>query len=84
VLYIGVTNDLQGRLWFHRNENLKSFVRRYRCDRLVYWESFSTAADAIEREKQLKRWRREKKNQLVQRLNPMWNDLRQQLFGPEP
>jgi putative endonuclease len=82
VLYIGVTNDLQGRLWFRRNANPKSFVNRYRCDRLAYWESFSTAGEAIDREKQLKRWRREKKNQLVQTLNPSWKDLREELFGP--
>ena len=81
VLYTGVTNDLEGRLWFHRNENPKSFVRRYRCDRLVYLESHSTAPDAIEREKQIKGWRREKKNDLVRTLNPSWKDLRQELFG---
>jgi putative endonuclease len=81
VLYTGVTNDLEARLWFHRNENPKSFVRRYRCDRLVYYESFRTASDAITREKEIKGWRREKKNDLVQTLNPAWNDLRQDLFG---
>jgi putative endonuclease len=81
VLYTGVTNDLEQRLWFHRNENPKSFVRRYRCDRLVYYESFSSAGDAITREKQIKGWRREKKNDLVRRLNPKWRDLREELFG---
>jgi putative endonuclease len=84
VLYTGVTNDLEGRLWFHRNENPKSFVRRYRCDRLVYWESYNTAPDAIDREKQIKGWRREKKNELVRTLNPLWRDLRPELFGREP
>jgi putative endonuclease len=54
VLYTGVTNDLEQRLWFHRNTNPKSFVRRYWCDRLVYFESFNSAADAITREKKSK------------------------------
>jgi putative endonuclease len=81
VLYTGVTNELEARLWFHRNENPKSFVRRYRCDRLVYYESFRTAADAIAREKEIKGWRREKKNDLVRTLNPAWRDLRQELFS---
>jgi putative endonuclease len=80
VLYTGVTNDLEARLWFHRNENPKSFVRRYRCDRLVYYESFSTAGDAIAREKEIKGWRREKKNDLVRTLNPSWKDLAAELF----
>ena len=80
VLYTGVTNDLEGRLWFHGNANPKSFVRRYRCDRLVYY-AFSSASDAITREKQIKGWRREKKNDLVRTLNPTWRDLREELFG---
>ena len=82
VLYTGVTSDLEGRLWFHQNANRRSFVSRYRCDRLVYWESFNTAGDAIAREKEIKGWRREKKNDLVRTLNPAWRDLRQELFGP--
>ena len=81
VLYTGVTNDLEGRLWFHRNANRKSFVSRYRCDRLVYYESFNRAPDAIDREKAIKGWRREKKNDLVRTLNPSWRDVRQELFG---
>ena len=80
VLYTGVTNSLESRLWFHANANPGSFVNRYRCDRLVYYESFNTASDAITREKQIKGWRREKKNDLVQTLNPLWKDLRVELF----
>ena len=83
VLYTGVTNSLERRLWFHANENPKSFVNRYRCDRLVYYESFNTARDAISREKEIKGWRREKKNDLVRTLNPSWKDLRHDLFGSQ-
>jgi putative endonuclease len=81
VLYIGITNNLQARLWFHANAAGKSFTKRYRLDRLVYYESFDNPDDAIAREKELKRWRRERKNDLVETLNPKWNDLRSQLFG---
>ena len=80
VLYTGVTNSLERRLWFHANANPGSFVKRYRCDRLVYYESFNTAGDAISREKQIKGWRREKKNDLVRTLNPFWKDLGVELF----
>ena len=80
VLYTGVTNSLERRLWFHANAKPGSFAKRYRCDRLVYYESFNTARDAIAREKEIKGWRREKKNDLVRTLNPSWKDLRAELF----
>ena len=80
VLYTGVTNSLERRLWFHANAKAASFVRRYRCDRLVYYESFERAGDAISREKEIKGWRREKKNDLVRTLNPRWKDLGVELF----
>jgi len=83
VLYTGVTNSLESRLWFHANANPKSFVNRYRCDRLVYYECFNTAADAIAREKEIKGWCREKKNDLVRTLNPSWKDLRQEILGTQ-
>ena len=81
VLYTGVTNSLERRIWFHANANPKSFVKRYRCDRLVYYESFNTARDAIAHEKEIKGWRREKKNDLVRTLNPSWRNLRQEILG---
>jgi putative endonuclease len=80
VLYTGVTNSLERRLWFHGNAAPGSFVRRYRCNRLVYYEQFNEAGDAISREKQIKGWRREKKNDLVRTLNPFWRDLGAELF----
>ena len=81
VLYTGVTNSLERRVWFHRNNAVKSFTKIYKVDLLVYYEAFENAADAISREKQIKGWRRDKKNQLVQTLNPKWKDLGLEMFG---
>ncbi len=68
VLYTGVTNSLERRLWFHRTVSPRSFTKKYRVDRLVYYETFRNPRDAISREKEIKGWRREKKNDLVRRL----------------
>jgi putative endonuclease len=81
VLYTGVTNSLERRLWFHDNTAKQSFTKRYNVDRLVYFEKFDRARDAISREKEIKGWRREKKNDLVRKLNPKWEDLSEKLFG---
>jgi putative endonuclease len=81
VLYTGVTNSLERRIWFHRNNPVKSFTKTYKVDRLVYYEAFNAALDAIGREKEIKGWRREKKNQLVETLNLQWKDLGLELFG---
>ncbi len=81
VLYTGVTNSIESRLWFHATASAKSFTKRYKVDRLVYYEEFDNPEDAIAREKEIKAWRREKKNALVGTLNPQWNDLRETLFG---
>ena len=80
VLYTGVTNSLEVRIWFHANAGTKSFTKRYKIDRLVYYEEYDNPSDAIAREKEIKAWRREKKNQLVETLNPNWDDLRSQLY----
>ena len=74
ALYIGVTTDLGRRLEEHRL-GLSIHTARYNIIRLVYIESLNTAPDAIEREKQLKRWRREKKIALIESANPEWLDL---------
>ena len=81
VLYTGVTNSLERRVWFHRNNTIKSFTKTYKVDRLVYYEQSDDVRDAIDREKEIKGWRREKKNQLVQTMNPKWNDVGLELFG---
>ena len=81
VLYTGITNSLERRIWFHRNKSNKSFTKRYNVDRLVYYEQFNEARNAITREKEIKGWRREKKIHLVQTLNPLWKDLGLEMFG---
>jgi putative endonuclease len=75
VLYTGVTNDLTRRVWEHKNHVVNAFTAKYKLDRLVYYEQFSDAISAITREKAIKAWRREKKNDLVRKLNPKWEDL---------
>ena len=74
VMYIGVTNDLQRRLYEHKAELIDGFTKRYHLHKLVYAEEFSKVNDAIAREKQLKRWTRAKKNWLVETKNPHWDD----------
>ena len=75
ALYIGMTNNLRKRVWQHRIHAFEAFTDDYNCTRLVYWESFDDVANAIDREKQLKRWRREKKLWLIERKNPSSKDL---------
>jgi len=62
VLYIGMTNNLERRIFEHKNDLIDGFTRRYKCHRLVYYESFDDVKKAIDREKQLKRWSREKRS----------------------
>jgi putative endonuclease len=75
VLYVGTTNDLRRRLREHREGEPGSFTSRYNVADLVYFERFDTSTAAIEREKQLKRWRRAKKEALVESQNPDWETL---------
>ena len=75
VLYTGVTNDLERRIVEHRTPDERSFTTRYNCHKLVYFEEFSSIVEAISREKQIKSWNRERKNLLVDRVNPNWIDL---------
>ena len=75
AMYIGVTNSLERRLWEHRNGLGSEFAKKYRITRLVYAEECDSPGDAIAREKQLKGWRRERKNELVKPINPEWRDL---------
>ncbi|ADY51832.1 Excinuclease ABC C subunit domain protein [Pseudopedobacter saltans DSM 12145] len=76
VLYIGVTSDLKGRIWEHMNSNNRqSFTFRYNVLYLVYYEFLDSISQAIDREKQLKRWSREKKEDLINKMNPTWGFL---------
>ena len=74
VMYIGVTNNLQRRLYEHKNKLVDGFTQRYNVHKLVYFEQYSEINDALAREKQLKRWARAKKNLLVKSKNPNWED----------
>ena len=75
TLYVGVTSDLLGRMWQHRNNALPGFTCKYAVHRLVYFEMFGAMIPAIEREKQLKRWHRPWKINLINEANPGWSDL---------
>ncbi|MBQ7977544.1 MAG: GIY-YIG nuclease family protein [Clostridia bacterium] len=75
VLYIGVTNDIVRRVYEHKNGFVDGFTKRYNLCKLVYYEEYNDVNDALAREKQLKGWKREKKNLLVERLNPNWQDF---------
>ena len=75
VLYVGVTNDLQRRLYEHKHEQATGFTKRYHVHKLVYFEKYSDIYRALEREKQLKGWTREKKENLIESQNPHWNDF---------
>ncbi len=72
---MGITNDLWRRLFEHKNKLLKGFTEKYNIYKLVYCESTSDIESAIGREKEIKKWRREKKNRLVETTNPDWKDL---------
>ena len=75
VLYIGVTNDLIRRIAEHKGETIPGFTATYHVHKLVYCEACNDVYAAISREKQLKGWRREKKNRLITESNPFWKDL---------
>ena len=75
VMYIGVTSNLERRLYEHKNKLVEGFTNKYNVDKLVYFETTNDVLAAIEREKQIKKWRREKKNQLAVGMNPEWKDL---------
>jgi putative endonuclease len=79
VLYIGVTNDIVRRVAEHKANINKGFTYKYNCDKLVYYEIFNLMTDAIAREKQLKNWKREWKNELITGFNPEWKDLSEQI-----
>lgn len=75
VLYTGVTNDLCRRVWEHKTKQLRGFTKKYNVTRLVFFEEFERADDAIAREKEIKGWLRKKKIALIERRNGTWKDL---------
>ena len=81
VVYIGFTNNLKERLYYHQNPepHSKHFSTKYKCFHLVYYEHFSEAETAIDREKQLKGWLRNKKEELISSFNPEWKFLNSEI-----
>jgi len=80
AIYIGVTSDLVKRIYQHKNDIIKGHTSKYNIKQLVFFEVYDNAESAIEREKRLKAWTRAKKNDLISRDNPLWNDLYSTLF----
>jgi putative endonuclease len=79
TLYIGVTSGLKGRVWQHKNDLADGFTKKYRIHRLVYFELHGDMYSAITREKQLKKWNRAWKIALIEKTNPEWRDLYDEL-----
>jgi putative endonuclease len=75
TLYIGMTSNLQKRAWEHKNNLIEGFTKRYGIHRLVYYELHQDMMSAITREKQMKKWNRAWKVELIEQLNPEWKDL---------
>jgi len=83
TIYIGVTNNIQQRLaqhYFDSQNAKKSFAGNYNCIYLIYHEGFENPKDAINREKEIKKWRREKKDKLISEFNPKWETLNNQVI----
>ena len=75
TLYVGVTNDLKRRLFEHKNKMLPGFTEKYNVDKLVYFEKVTDVKSAIQREKNLKKWKRIWKDELIKKFNPTYKDL---------
>ena len=75
VMYVGVTNNLERRIYEHKHKLVEGFSAKYNVNKLVYFEETPDVNTALAREKEIKKWRREKKNALVQNSNPTWQDL---------
>ena len=84
TLYVGVTSDIKRRVYEHRQHLIPGFTDKYNVDRLLYVDRIGDAVSAINQEKQIKRWRREKKVMLIDSLNPEWNDLSQDWYDWTP
>jgi putative endonuclease len=75
TLYTGVTSDLAGRIWQHKNKIIEGFTAKYDVNMLVYFEIHELAESAVRRERQIKKWRRGWKLRLIEEANPEWRDL---------
>lgn len=75
TLYIGYTNNLERRVFEHKNKVNESFTKRYKVDKLVYYEEHQYVTNAFKRERQMKSWKRQWKIELIESMNPSWTDL---------
>lgn len=75
VLYTGITNNLERRVYEHKNKIFKGFTSKYNINKLLYFDYTEDVISAISREKQIKGWSRQKKNELIESTNPQWKDL---------
>jgi len=80
TLYIGVTDNLERRVYEHKNKLIEGFTKKYNITKLVYYEMTNDVLSAIEREKQIKGWLRRKKIALIEAVNPKWADLSEEGF----
>ncbi len=81
TLYTGVTNDIERRVFEHKNHVVPGFTAKYRIGRLLYFEEYDSAAYAIAREKEIKGWRRSRKIALIESMNKQWRDLAADWFA---
>jgi putative endonuclease len=88
VLYTGLSNSLERRVWQHKKGAVPGFTKKYNCNRLVYYEIYEQIDQTIAREKQIKGWTRAKKEALISTMNPEWSDLAEDWYtsvtGPSP
>ncbi|MFA4906513.1 MAG: GIY-YIG nuclease family protein [Candidatus Margulisiibacteriota bacterium] len=80
TLYVGVTNNLERRIFEHKNALIEGFTKKYKINKLLYYEETNDVLAAINREKQFKGWRRDKKIALIESVNPEWRDLSEEWF----
>ncbi len=80
TLYVGVTSNLPKRVWEHKSKFVKGFTEKYRVDKLVWYELHGTMESAIQREKNIKNWKRRWKLEIIEAMNPDWKDLYEELF----
>ena len=81
TLYIGMTNDLIRRVYEHKNDLVEGFTKKYQVHRLVYFEETNDVRIALQREKQMKKWKRQWKIDLIEEMNPDWRDLYDEITG---
>ncbi|NLN48750.1 MAG: GIY-YIG nuclease family protein [Clostridiales bacterium] len=79
VLYTGITNDLARRVYEHKNKLVEGFTAKYNVNKLVYYDYTNDVMSAIAKEKEIKGWKRHKKNELVESMNPEWKDISEKL-----